>query len=82
MTKNYFGYFLDGFIMLIWGTMTCYIVARVFNLVGDGKQPDLTVVLGIYSGVMAFATTVVQYHRGSSMGSKNKDQVLIENQKS
>lgn len=81
MTKNYFAYFLDGFIMLIWGAMTVYISARIINLVGAGTQPDLSVILGIYSGVTAFATTVVQYHRGSSMGSKQKEQILIDNQK-
>lgn len=79
MKNNYFAYFLDGFIMLIWGGMTAYISARIFNLIGTGTQPDLSVILGIYSGVTAFATTVVQYHRGSSMGSKQKDQLLIEN---
>jgi hypothetical protein len=33
-------------------------------------------VLGIYSGVTALATMIIQFHRGSSQGSRDKTQLI------
>lgn len=71
MAKNV-PYFLDLFIMLIWGKMTIFIIAKAFNLIQDG-QIDWAPILGIYSGVTALATQVISFHRGSSQGSRIKD---------
>lgn len=74
MSKNV-PYLLDMFIMLIWGAMTVFIVAKAMNLISD-TTIDWTAILGIYSGVTGMATLVMSFHRGSSQGSKDKADVL------
>lgn len=75
MAKNV-PYILDLFVMLIWGSMTIFIIAKAINLVNDDSI-DWTAILGIYSGVTALATQVLSFHRGSSQGSKDKTKVLM-----
>lgn len=75
MAKNV-PYILDLFVMLIWGSMTIFIIAKAINLVSD-ETIDWTAILGIYSGVTALATQVLSFHRGSSQGSKDKTKALI-----
>lgn len=71
MAKN-IPYILDCFIMLIWGIMTTFIIAKAFNVIVDAVI-DWTPILGIYSGVTALATQIISFHRGSSSGSRMKD---------
>ena len=66
-------YFFDAFILLIWGSMTIYIIGRWIGLIENSTEVNFTGVLGIYSGVTSLATMVIQFHRGSSHGSKEKD---------
>jgi hypothetical protein len=72
MAKNV-PFIIDIFIMGIWGVMTIFIIAKALNLTTVGENVDLSTVLAIYSGVIALATQIVSYHRGSSAGSKMKD---------
>jgi hypothetical protein len=77
LSKN-IGYMIDIVLMAAWLALTFYIVAKALKIIDvDGKGVDFTVVLGIYSGVTAMAATVVNFHRGSSQGSADK-QKLIE----
>ena len=71
------GYVIDIVLVAMWLTLTFYIVARALKIIDiDGKQVDFTVVLGIYSGVTAMAATVVNFHRGSSQGSVDKQKMI------
>ncbi len=72
-------YVYDVFILLVWGSLTTYIVLRWIGIIQttlDGKQIDMSGVLGIYSGVTALATMIIQFHRGSSQGSRDKTQLI------
>lgn len=71
MAKNV-PYLIDMFIMLIWGGLTLYFAARFLNIIGENNV-DLSPLLGIYAGVTGLATQVLNFHRGSSMGSRLKD---------
>jgi len=71
MAKNV-PFILDLFIGIIWGAMTIFIVAKYFKLV-DNVNVDFTGVLGIYAAVTGQFSAIVQFHRGSSAGSKMKD---------
>lgn len=70
-------YFIDCFVLLTWGIMTFFIIAKAFSLIAD-ITIDWAPILGIYSGVTAMATQIISFHRGSSAGSRMKD---ILNQK-
>lgn len=65
------GYFLDVFIGAIWGSITLYLFARAMKLV-DNEKVDLTAVLSLYSTVTAVFMICVNFHRGTSAGSKEK----------
>jgi hypothetical protein len=72
-------YVYDVFILMVWGSLTTYIVLRWIGIIQttlDGKQIDMSGVLGIYSGVTALATMIIQFHRGSSQGSRDKTQLI------
>jgi hypothetical protein len=78
MSKN-MPYFYDILILLLWASMTVYIILRWLGYIEsspDKKTLDMTGVLGIYSGVTALATMIIQFHRGSSQGSKDKTQII------
>lgn len=68
-------YFLDVFVGLIWGTMTLFLIAKALNLV-DNVNADLTAVLSIYTTVTAIFMISMNFHRGSSAGSKAKGDQL------
>jgi len=72
MAKN-IPFCIDIFILFIWGAITIFIIAKSLNLISESIKVDLSIVLGMYSGVTALATQIVSYHRGSSAGSKMKD---------
>lgn len=80
-SKN-MAYVYDVFILLIWGGLTSYIVLRWLGFIENVKdQIDMTGILGIYSGVTALATMILQFHRGSSQGSQDKTQIINKMQK-
>ncbi len=69
LAKNV-GYILDLFLGTIWGSITITIIAKAFKLVG--AEIDWTTILSIYSTVTALFGTSLNFHRGSSAGSKAK----------
>lgn len=69
MAKNV-AYVLDLFIFAIWGAMTIYIICKFLNIIKAQQGVDFSGILGIYSGITAIAVTVLNFHRGSSVGSK------------
>ena len=79
LSKN-IAYFFDMFILLIWGFMTIYIAMRWLGFIeSTNGNPDMTGILGIYSGLTALATMIIQFHRGSSDGSQKKTNIMTRN---
>jgi len=76
MAKN-MPYYYDIFILVLWGSLTVYITLRWMGIIEvTCKSPDMTGILGLYSGVTALATMIIQFHRGSSQGSKDKTDLI------
>lgn len=73
MAKNV-GYILDLFTSIIWGSLTLIIIGKAFKLVGN--DVDWSTVLSIYSTVTAIFMTCLNFHRGSSAGSRDKQKQL------
>jgi len=68
-------YILDFFVAVIWGILTIIICLRAMNItVVAGINSDM--IYGIYTAVTGVFMVIVGYHRGSSAGSKMKDDQL------
>lgn len=75
LAKN-IAYLIDVIVTLLWAALTTYIIMRVLNILSNEKQPDMSVVLGIYAAITGQFTTVLSFHRGSSAGSSSKDKTI------
>ena len=75
MAKN-MAYLIDLFVCIIWGGFTFYITARVFHLDVVDQKIDLAPVLGIYAGVCTQFGIILNFHRGSSQGSVDKQRTI------
>lgn len=76
LAKNV-GYMLDIFIAVIWGGLTLYLIARILHIISATKDaPDMTAVMGIYTGVTSIFMIVVNFHRGSTANSRVKDDTI------
>jgi hypothetical protein len=69
-------YLLDLGCLSIWGSMTVYIVGRALKIIQTDAAADFNVVLGIYSGICGVFATVLNFHRGSSQGSADKQKMI------
>ena len=75
LAKNV-AYCIDLFVFTIWGAMTVYIICKFLNIIKAQQGVDFSGILGIYSGITAIAMTVLNFHRGSSKGSEDKQKQL------
>jgi hypothetical protein len=76
LAKN-IGYLIDILLVVVWAILTFYIVGRALHIIDtEGKTVDFTTVLGIYAGVSTMCGTVVNFHRGSSQGSSDKQKTI------
>jgi len=75
LAKNV-AYLLDLFIFTVWGAMTVYLILMMLNFVKADKGADVSGVLGVYSGITAIAMTVLNFHRGTSRGSEEKQKQI------
>jgi hypothetical protein len=73
LSKNV-AYMIDLFLTLIWGSITIFIVGKVLKLIDSNV--DMTVVLSIYGTVTAVFMTVLNFHRGTSRGSEDKQKTI------
>lgn len=69
-------YFFDSFILIVWAAITFYIVGHWVGVIDAGKDMNFSGVVGIQSGITALATMIIQFHRGSSMGSHAKNSMF------
>lgn len=76
MSKN-LPYIFDCFVLALWGFVSIYIVLRWMGILESSPATiDMTGILGLYSGIVSLATMVIQFHRGSSSGSREKTQMI------
>jgi hypothetical protein len=70
-------YIIALFVGLIWGAMTCYIIARAFKLVDTGiNSPDMTAISGMYAAITGTFSIVLNFFFGSSASSRAKDETI------
>lgn len=65
---------IDFFIIAVWGLLTIFLVIKSFGVFKSSV--DVSLIMGIWAGVTGMATTILNYHRGSSQGSKDKNEQL------
>ena len=73
MAKN-IAYIIDLFIAFIWGVFTLYLAAIAAKLLET--KADMTGLLSIYSTITAVFMITVNFHRGTSQGSSDKQKML------
>ena len=73
LAKN-IAFLIDILISVVWAAFTAYLGGRAIRLITE--QVDLTAVLSLYATVTAVFMTVINYHRGSTSGSKRKDDAI------
>lgn len=69
LSKN-IAYLLDGFLGLIWGIVTIFIVGKALKIIDN--PVDMTAILSIYGTITAVFMTVINFHRGTSRSSEEK----------
>lgn len=74
MAKN-IAYCIDAFVILLWGVLTLYLIGTALKIVKT-TQVDLTGIYGLYAAVTGVAMTIINFHRGSSVGSKASGETL------
>ena len=62
--------------MLLWGSLTAYLIVVMLKIVQKEQGVDYTAVTAIWGAVTAIATQIVSFHRGSSKGSEDKAKQL------
>jgi len=75
LAKN-IGYCIDIFIVGIWGFLTVYLLSVMLSLVKKDTAVDYTAVTAVWGGVGAYASTIINFHRGTSKGSEDKSKEL------
>lgn len=68
LSKN-IAYCIDAFVVLLWGVLTLYLIGTALKIVKTSSV-DLTGIYGLYAAVTGVAMTIINFHRGSSVGSK------------
>lgn len=75
LAKNV-AYCLDIFIISVWGFLTIYLICIMLSIVKKQTGVDYTAVTAVWGGVTAFAGTILNFHRGTSAGSKQKTDTI------
>lgn len=76
LSKNV-AYCIDIFVIVIWGFLTIYLIGNSLKIIKT-SQVDLTGIYGLYAAVTGVAMTIINFHRGSSRGSEDKQKHLNE----
>ncbi len=67
---------IASWILLIWGSMTIYIIARFLNFIEADLKSDMTALLALYSGISTIACTIVNFFFSSTKGSEDKSKTI------
>lgn len=76
LSKNV-AYMIDIFVIVIWGFLTIYLIGNSLKIIKT-SQVDLTGIYGLYAAVTGVAMTIINFHRGSSRGSEDKQKHINE----
>jgi len=79
LAKN-IAYILDIWMALIWGLFTMYVLA-LWAKIASSANIDFTGILSLYTTVTAVYMITVNFHRGTSQGSQDKQKVIDKMQK-
>ncbi len=71
-------YLIASWILLIWGSMTIYIIARFLNFIEADLKSDMTALLALYSGISTIACTIVNFFFSSTKGSEDKSKTIAD----
>jgi hypothetical protein len=74
LSKN-IAYCIDAFVVLLWGVLTLYLIGTALKIVKTSSV-DLTGIYGLYAAVTGVAMTIINFHRGSSVGSKANGETI------
>ncbi len=75
LAKN-LAYVIDAFVTILWGILTTYLMAVMLHLAPKQAGVDYTAVTAVWGAVSATFGTVINFHRGSSQGSQDKQKIL------
>lgn len=76
LAKNV-GYLLDIFVALIWGFLTVYLIVRFLQILnGQHANVSDTAIMAMWGAVSAQFGTVMNFHRGASSSSRQKDNII------
>ncbi len=81
LSKN-IGYCIDIFIMLLWGSLSAYLLVVMLKVVQREPGVDYTAVTAIWGAISVYAGQVVSFHRGTSKGSQDKARQIEDMMKS
>lgn len=74
LAKN-IAYCIDAFIVLLWGALTAYLIASALKIIKTSNV-NMDGIYGLYAAVTGVAMTIINFHRGSSAGSKEKSRQI------
>ncbi len=74
LAKN-IAYIIDIWLALIWGVFTLYVAALWAKMI-NSSSVDFTGVLSLYTTVTAVFMITVNFHRGTSQGSADKQKII------
>ncbi len=77
LSKN-MRYIIASWVLLIWGLITIYIIARFLNFIEADKKSDMTALLALYSGISTIACTIINFFFSSTKGSEDKSKTIAE----
>lgn len=69
-------YLIDIFVTLLWGGLTGYLMAVMLHLAPKTQGVDYTAVTAVWGAVTGIFGTVLNFHRGTSRGSEEKQRTL------
>lgn len=65
-------YVIDCFVFIVWGGLTIWIAGTWLNIIKRDASVNFEGVMGLYAAVTGIAMTVLNFHRGSSKSSDDK----------
>lgn len=77
LAKN-IAFCIDIFVMSLWGSLTFYLMFVMLNIIKKNENVDYTAVTAVWGAVGAYASTIINFHRGTSAGSKASGETMRE----
>lgn len=73
LSKNV-GYIIDLFLTILWGTITLILFLKIFKVAAESV--DMISLMALHGTVTAVFMTIVNFHRGTSKTSADKDKTI------